>query len=188
MSDDPIRAFLALEIPEHVRSRLMTAREGLRRELPRARWTRPEGWHLTLKFLGEVRRPVLADLVVELEPRVGALGAVTVSLAGTGFFPSSGRPRVAWIGGTADGVEEVVAAVEEAAEIAGFPRERRPWRVHLTQARMKTRWPRGAIDRFLEWGDDLDLEAFSCREVVLFASDLQSGGAVYTALERIPIE
>lgn len=188
MSDDSIRAFLALEIPEHVRSRLATAREGMRRELPRARWTRPEGWHLTLKFLGEARRSVLARLVTELIPRVSALGAVNVRLAGTGFFPSSTRPRVAWVGGVADGVEQVVAAVEEAAEIAGFARERRPWNVHLTQARLKAQWPRRAVDRYLEWGDGLDLDAFTCSEVVLFASDLQPGGAVYTALERIPIE
>jgi 2'-5' RNA ligase len=92
------------------------------------------------------------------------------------------------VGGDVDGVEHVVAAVEEASEIAGFPRERRPWKVHLTQARLKAQWPRAAIDRFLEWGDGLDLETFSCREVVLFASDLRPGGAVYTALERIPIE
>jgi 2'-5' RNA ligase len=188
MSDNPVRAFLALEIPEHLRSRLATAREELQRELPKARWTRPPGWHLTLKFLGEARRTVLAGLVADLGPRAKALGAVTIRLGGTGFYPSSKRPRVAWIGGTADGVESVVAAVEEAAELAGFPRERRPWQVHLTQARLKKEWPRSAIDRFLEWGDSLDIEPFRCREVVLFASDLQPGGAVYTALERIPIE
>jgi 2'-5' RNA ligase len=58
----------------------------------------------------------------------------------------------------------------------------------LTQARFKTQWSKAAVDRFLEWGDNLDLEAFICREVVLFSSDLQPGGAVYTALERFPLE
>jgi 2'-5' RNA ligase len=131
---------------------------------------------------------VLADLVTELAPRLRGLDAVTVELAKTGFFPSSMRPRVAWVGGAAEGVEKVVAAVEAAAEGAGFARERRPWTVHLTMARLKSQWPKTAVDRFLEWGDELDLEVFTCREVVLFESDLRPEGAVYTALERLPLE
>ena len=78
--------------------------------------------------------------------------------------------------------------VEEVAEFFGFPCERRPWAVHLTQARLKTQWSKAAVDRFLEWGDNLDLEAFTCWELVLFSSDLQPGGAVYTALERFSLE
>ena len=181
------RAFLALEVRPVVKARLAAARENLRRELPRARWTRPEGWHLTLKFLGEVGAPVLDGLAAELAPRLHSLGPVTVRLGGAGFFPSPARPRVAWVGGAADGAESVVAEVERAAEAAGFPRERRPWSIHLTQARLKARWPPAAVDRFLEWGEELDLEPFDCREVVLFKSDLQPGGAVYTALERLPL-
>jgi 2'-5' RNA ligase len=188
MHDGSARAFLALEIPDDIKSRLASAREELRHELPRVRWTRPEGWHLTLKFLGETQRSLLADLATELAPRVGALGAVTVNLGRTGFFPSSMRPRVAWVGGTVDGVENIVAAVEEAAQQVGFARERRPWSVHLTLARLKSQWSKAAIDLFLEWGDGLDLETFTCREVVLFESDLRPEGAVYTALERFSIE
>ncbi len=188
MSDQSIRAFLALEIPDQVKAQLALVQEGLRHELPQARWTRPEGWHLTLKFLGEAERTVLNVLGAELAPRVRGIGAVPVKLEKTGFFPSSMRPRVAWVGGTADGVENVVAAVEEAAENAGFQRERRPWSIHLTQARLKRQWSKVAVDRFLEWGNNLDLEAFTCREAVLFSSDLQPGGAVYTALERFSLE
>jgi 2'-5' RNA ligase len=188
MNENEIRAFLALEIPNHVRSRLAAAREVLRHEMPRARWTRPEGWHLTLKFLGETQQRVLADLVTELTPRIRGLGVVTVKLGQPGFFPSSARPRVAWVGGSVEGADKVVEAVEEAAEAAGFPRERRRWSAHLTMARLKSQWSTHAVNRFLEWGDHLELEAFRCHEVVLFESDLQTGGAVYTALDRISIQ
>ena len=182
------RAFLALEVPAAVKTQLAVAQEVLRRELPRARWTRPDRWHLTLKFLGEVAAPVLDELATALAPRLRGLGAVSIRLGGTGFFPSQARPRVAWVGGAADGAESIVATVEREAEAAGFPRERRPWSIHVTQARLKARWSSAAVDRFLEWGEDLDLEAFGCREVVLYKSDLQPGGAVYTALERLSLE
>jgi 2'-5' RNA ligase len=188
MSDGAIRAFLALEIPEGIKAQLASTQGELRHQLPRARWTRPEGWHLTLKFLGEVERQRLTALGSELALRVCHIGTVPVKLEKSGFFPSSARPRVAWVGGAAEGAEKLVAAVEEAAEFAGFQRERRRWSVHLTQARLKVQWPKATVDRFLDWGDQLDLEAFTCREIVLFSSDLQPGGAVYTALERFSLD
>ena len=189
MSDaGPVRAFLALEIPQEVKARLAEDVELLRSKLPRARWTRPEGQHLTLKFLGEVAPTLLEDLVADLAPRLRGLGPVIVHFQGTGFFPSPQRPRVAWVGGSSEGAEQVATAVEVAAASAGFDRERRPWSLHLTQARLKAPWPRSAVARFLEWGEGLHIEPFACREVVLFRSELQPGGAVYTALERMPLE
>lgn len=183
-----VRAFVALDIPERVRAELGASREALRAELPRARWVRPEGQHLTLKFLGETPRTTLDAIAADLTPRFARLGAVTVRLRGCGFFPSPARPRVAWIGGSAEGVSPVVEAVEEVAEVHGFPRERRPWSLHLTQARLDRPWPQAAVGRFLAWGGGLELEPFRCGEVVLFASRLERGGAVYTPLARMPLQ
>lgn len=187
MMTESVRSFLALELPDQTRSRLAASRELLRRELPQARWVRPEGQHLTLKFLGEVTPSVLDGLVTELAPSVERLGAVVVRLAGAGFFPSPTRARVAWIGGSADGVMPVVTVIEDIAERHGFARERRAWALHLTQARLRKPWPAEAVERFLTWGESLDLEPFVAREVVLYSSLLTPEGAVYTALERMPL-
>ena len=75
------RAFLALEVPAAVKERLAAAQENLQRELPRARWTRPDGWHLTLKFLGEVAAPALDGLAADA---VSALSTDGVRLMETG--------------------------------------------------------------------------------------------------------
>ena len=187
MASDAVRAFLAFEIPPVFRSRLAEIQKEWRRELPRTRWTRPGGWHLTLKFLGDVDPRTLDALTAELAPKLGILPSVVVRLRGTGFFPSPNRPRVAWVGGSATGADAVVQAVEDAAHAVGFERERRPWAIHLTQARLKDRWPKPAVDRFLDRGGELDFEPFDCREAVLFKSDLRPDGAVYTALERMPL-
>jgi 2'-5' RNA ligase len=184
---DTVRAFLALEIAEAVKAELTAGREALRAELPRARWVRPESQHLTLKFLGETPQEVLRALAADLAPRLAGLGPVSVRLHGSGFFPSPSRPRVAWLGGTADGVAPVVEAVEEVADAHGFPRERRTWSLHVTQARLERPWPQVAVERFLAWGEGLQLAPFSCREVVLFGSRLERGGAVYTPLDRMPL-
>jgi 2'-5' RNA ligase len=187
VTEDAVRAFIAIEIPNGVKRQLAAEQEGLRAELPRARWVRSEGQHLTLKFLGESDRRVLGDLVADLRPRLAGCGPVTVTLAGGGFFPRPARPRVAWIGGTAEGVGPAVDAVERTAVRHGFPAERRRWSLHLTQARLDRPWPEESVERFLEWADGLRLPIFSCREAVLFSSRLQPGGAVYTPLERMSL-
>ena len=185
---EPIRAFIALEIPEEIRSAIAAAREAVVKALPPARWTRPSTWHLTLKFLGETDSGALDRLVADLEPRLSGLGAVAVRPAGGGFFPSSARPRVAWIGGVAAGAAPVAVAVDRASVRAGFAREKRPWALHLTMARLKHRWPAASVERYLDWAASLHLPSFACGEAVLFSSRLEPGGAVYTALERIPLE
>jgi len=184
---DSVRAFVALEMPDAIRDAIRREQRWLKAELPRARWTRPEGQHLTLRFLGDSRRVDLDELADSLAGAVASLPAVEVTLGGAGFFPSTRRPRVAWVGGSAAGGAEVARAVESASVAAGFAAERRPWSLHLTQARLNRPWPRAAVERFLEWGRGFAPEPFTCSEVVLFASDLRPGGAVYTALERFPL-
>jgi 2'-5' RNA ligase len=159
----------------------------MRRELPDARWVRPESLHLTLKFLGQAPTRVVDDLCVDLEAALAGCASSEVELGGSGLFPSLARPRVGWIGGRADGVVGIAERVERIAVARGFPPERRDWAPHLTVARLRKPWSRSAVDQFLAWGDALRVEVFSCREVVLFASDLAPSGAVYTAVERFPL-
>ena len=182
-----IRVFLAFEIPVQIKKEIASQRRKLVEDLPRARWVRPEGQHLTLKFLGDVDRTVLSDLGQRLEVQLRGLRSVAVQLAGTGFFPSARRPRVAWIGGRADGAEAVANVVDEVAASCGFDRERRRWSIHITQARIKEPWFSDAVDTFVAWGDGLELEPFTASEVVLYSSDLRPTGAVYTALGRFPL-
>ncbi len=185
--DGMVRAFVAVEIPEAVKAGLASAVDALRRQSPPARWTRPEGWHLTLKFLGDASQAQLEILVRDLSSLLSGCPPVRIRLHGCGLFPQPERPRVAWLGGKAPGLESIARAVESAARGTGFARERRPWSLHLTLARIRTRWPRDAVRRFFDWGDGLGLEAFECSEVVLFRSELEPGGAVYTALERLAL-
>lgn len=187
MTARTIRAFIALEIPADVKRLLAQGREELRGELPRARWVRAEGQHLTLKFLGEVASRRLGELAADLGPDLAKCGSVTVSLGGGGFFPNHRRPRVAWIGGIVDGIEPVVDTVERVAKAHGFAEERRHWSLHLTQARLDRPWPERCVERFLEWARTVHPPPFRCDEAVLFESSLQPGGAVYTPLERMPL-
>jgi 2'-5' RNA ligase len=186
-SGDLVRSFLALEIPLAQRMQLGEEQQRLRGRLPPARWVRPDGLHLTVKFLGEVERERLLALGAELRAAVSGTGPVRMAFSGAGFFPNPKRPRVAWVGGSAEPLGPLVAAVARVASHHGFERERRPWSLHLTVARMREPWRDRDVQSFLAWGEGLSLEPFSCGELVLFASSLEPGGAVYTALDRMPL-
>lgn len=188
MGSDPIRAFVAFDLPPAAREVIRREQSAIKARMPKAKWTRPEGQHLTLKFLGEITPERLKDLSARIADGVVGIGAVEVCLAGSGFFPNPRRPRVAWVGGEARGGREVAAAVEDAAVAVGYDPDRRQWSPHLTQARLERPWSKTAVDSYLDWGKALALDPFVCRKVVLFKSDLRPGGAVYTALERYPLD
>jgi 2'-5' RNA ligase len=182
------RAFLALEIPEQVKTEVDRQRSTVIQRLPRERWVRTANLHLTLKFLGESSARTLDGLSAELGPALAGAGEIRVRLGGGGFFPSPRRPRVAWIGGEAVGAADVARVLEDIASKHGFDRERRSWSLHLTQARLKNRWRQSDVETYIAWGDALRLPEFVCPDVALIASELRPSGAVYTPLARFPLQ
>ncbi|MCP4897505.1 MAG: RNA 2',3'-cyclic phosphodiesterase [bacterium] len=181
------RVFFALEIPGEVKRQLERETNTLRDRLPKGRWVRSAGLHLTLKFLGEHPRGIISRVAESVTSELSQCSKVAVKLRGAGFFPSSARPRVAWIGGEAEGAAELSRIVDDAAAAEGLERERRSWALHLTLARLKKPWPQDAVVSFLEWGEAVSFEPFTCREVVLFESRLDPSGAVYTPIERMAL-
>ncbi len=179
-----IRSFLALEIPEKHRDQIAALQQGWLMKLPPTRWANPANLHLTMKFLGSVENARLDRLADELEKAVAGLGEISVIFDRLGCFPSPKRARVAWIGGRAEGADTLVARIEDVAETIDFPREKRPWSMHLTVARLRKPWPVSDAEKFVLWGNYLDFEPFVCRELVLFESDLRPSGAVYKARAR----
>src|SRR5439155_419839 len=140
-----VRCFVALDLPDDVRAALERTQASLRREAPRAdlRWVAPAGLHVTLKFLGEVPEAALAPVADAVRTTAAAHAGITLALAGLGGFPSLARPRVLWAG-IPTGVAEVgrlAAALERVLEPLGFPPESRPFRSHVTIARVRS--PRG---------------------------------------------
>jgi len=152
------------------------------------KWVRPEGVHLTLKFLGDVdnaREPELRATLTEAAGR-GEPRGVTIHVEGFGAFPDFKRPRVVWAGVTPDPALELLQhRVEQLFAPLGFPTEANAFRPHLTLGRAK----RDAHPRdFAGLEDALEVLTFSETVVVsdvdLMESTLQSGGAVYQVKHR----
>jgi len=184
-----LRLFVAAEIPETQRAAVAAAAGSLRASLgdtlPGARWTGEGGWHVTLKFVGSVAEERLETVSAAVAAvAAGSAGPAEVRLTGLGAFPTARRARVLWVGlEEPDGVLAAAAsALEERFRAEGFPAEARPWRPHLTLARLRlpapVELPAGGIGA----------EPFTVGELVLFRSHLHPSGAVYEALGRFPLQ
>jgi 2'-5' RNA ligase len=132
-NDGAVRLFVGLTPPGEVAEALRITTAGLRELAPDLRWTRPEQWHLTLAFLGEVVDDVVDELARELDRETARHPPLSLALGGSGRFGH----RVLWTGvqGDRDGLRRLAASVRAAAHRSRLPVEHRPYHPHLTLAR-----------------------------------------------------
>ena len=181
-----MRAFIAIDLPETLRTALATAQQSFRDACHEARWTRPEGIHLTLKFLGEIS-DAQTKQVVEALAQIGQIEPFPVEVKGFGFFPQARRPRVFWAGVEAPAaLAELAARVEGAMEKIGFAREDRPFPPHLTLARFQVPRPQTALESAVTAREAQSLGKFEASEFSLFESKLSPQGAQYRKVMRFP--
>jgi 2'-5' RNA ligase len=176
-----IRAFVALELQEQTRARLAELMRSLHGVVTGARWVRPEGIHLTLRFLGYARRTVLDSLVPALRRAAEDCPATAANVAGLGVFPERGRARVIYVAlSVPPSILRLQQACERAAVAAGFEPETRGFRPHLTLGRWKDPARRPPLP-------DADLGRTNLDTLVLYRSQPGRAGSVYTPIETFAL-
>lgn len=186
MAADLIRTFVAIEIPPAVRAEVDAAVAPVRRA-ERLRWTQPAGWHLTLKFLGELRREEVRNVSATCTRAASSLRPFDGALGGWGVFPSPHRPRVLWVGMQQGSAETITAAkkVEDALADEGFAREEKPFHPHLTIARIED--PAAGARAFAALQErPMAPAVFHVDRIIVFQSVLDRGGARYHPLAVCP--
>ena len=184
------RSFLAVELSEQIQERIRTVQEGLKGKVEGVRWVRPEGIHLTLKFLGEVDPDRIEDIVRKAEEAVREMGPFTIRIRGCGGFPNTKNPRVIWIGVEDQNglLRELQARAERELEALGFEREQRDYTPHLTVGRLRSGKRREGIAQALRDMGDSDLGTMEIGHITLFRSLLKPTGAEYTKLGTISLQ
>lgn len=195
MSDEQLRLFIALELPRETLDALTALQDRLKREAaPRVvRWVRPAGIHLTLKFLGDTPANQQAAITTALNNATSAHGPITLHAAGLGCFPNTRRPRVVWVGltGDLDPLRALQAAVEEALEPLGFPREKLKFSPHLTLGRVRREASSSAVQslgQLIAKTEISTMSTWTATTVNLMRSELHPDGARYTALHHAPLK
>lgn len=138
--DSKVRSFIAIPLPQEGIAVLEETVQGLDAEFGKCvRWVRPEGMHLTLKFMGDIPA-ALVERVLEALPQVTAgFSPFGLTIAGLGVFPNPRRPRVLWAGvqGDLETLSALQLAVDDAVGNLGLPKEMRAFSPHLTLGRVR---------------------------------------------------
>jgi 2'-5' RNA ligase len=188
-----VRTFIALPLSPEPAAELMAFYDRLRRRFASdlVRWTPPEQWHLTLRFLGDVAPEEWLALETALRQAGATQAAFQMQWTGLGGFPGLDAPRVIWLGlaGELDRLAVLQEKVSQATAPWGSHRESQKFHPHLTLGRVKLDNP-GDRRRI---GERLSSLPFPCRcrwhadQVILMRSELTPNGAVHVPMAVVPL-
>lgn len=188
VTEETIRTFIAVEFPQEIQDRLQQLQDDLRPSMPDVRWIKHGNIHLTLKFLGDVKVSRIDAVTEALRDVARQVSPFAMSLAGIGAFPNSRRPRIVWVGieKGADRLIEIAKLIEASMKRLGFPREKRPFRPHLTVGRIRRLTDPAAMTEALERSEVGELGEFTVGKINLIKSQLDPAGSIYTTLAEAP--
>jgi 2'-5' RNA ligase len=180
-----MRAFIAIELEDHVRAALARVQDEAPVSGRGVRWVKPESLHLTLKFLGAVEDARVERVTGAMRAAVASAAAFELTARGVGCFPNARSPRVLWAG-LADQPALLALAerIERECRALGFPAEDRPFRSHITLARIDGRV---SLDR-TQLAPDRPFGSWRVLRVVLMESQLSPGGSRYTVRDEAALE
>ncbi|MGE5484503.1 MAG: RNA 2',3'-cyclic phosphodiesterase [Ignavibacteriales bacterium] len=185
-ADRGIRCFAAVPLEPRLAAAVVSGTSALRASAAAVKWVEIENLHFTLKFLGEIPEPRVEAARRGVGRAVSGAAPFTLSLRGAGCFPSSGPPRVVWVGLShgIDALAGLAARVEKELAREGFPGERRAFTPHLTLGRVRNPAGSGSLKAGVERLRETDFGAMEVDQVSLMMSRLTPEGPVYSPIEE----
>jgi 2'-5' RNA ligase len=187
-SVEQLRLFIAIELPDGVKSSLNRIQDILKKNDPSyAKWVAPQGIHLTLKFLGNVDADKVEPITRAVNAAAREISPFRLEIRGLGAFPNLRRVQVIWAGirGDLNILQMLQKIVESNLNAIGFPQEKRGFTPHLTLARLRetaTLLQRQSLGELIAKTDFESNLIIKVNTVNLMRSQLMRGGAIYTCL------
>lgn len=178
-----LRAFLAALPDAPAREAIAQLSQSLRTALAGEdiRWMGPFHHHLTLLFLGQVDETAIPALQGCLQPVLARHAAFALCWERVEWFPDVRHPRVlAWLPEHSDALMALQQDMHDAVAVAGFHLEQRPYRPHLSLARV--RGPMPALPAV-----PVTAHAMPVNAVHLMRSDHTPRGVQYTPCFSLPL-
>ena len=194
-----LRLFIAIELSDAVKNELCRLIDALNAANTGAvQCVRPEGAHLTLKFLGNVDSSRVDTLSEALTRAVGGHTAFSLRLGwggDRGAFPNLHRPRVLWVGIDSDttalsSLSTLQADVEDELADVGFAKDDREYNPHLTLARIRRDSQPTSVERATgvhtssPVNEHLEIPV---TQISIMRTELHPDGAIHRRVVSIPL-
>jgi 2'-5' RNA ligase len=184
-----MRLFFAIELGDALLDLLDETTLRLRAEAPELAWVGREKRHLTLKFLGDVEEEAVSRLVAAVDRSAARCAPLEATVREIGAFPNFRRARVVWIGVEQEPRLELLHHdLELACEHEGFEVEGRPFRPHITLARVRAPLPVERARALARVARTVRLKAaLAVERIALLESTLAPSGAHYRRIHAAPL-
>jgi 2'-5' RNA ligase len=185
---EQIRSFIAIELPAGLKLELTQLQARLKTgNTPGIKWVKPDGMHLTLKFLGSVAAAKIDEITRAMTAAAREVAPFRLAVEQLGVFPSLKRVQVVWVGlgGGVAKLERLYRLLETNLARLGFAPESRPFKPHLTLARLGNKVlaeERQSLGRLIA-GTGLEISVtIKVDAVSLIRSQLTREGAIYSRI------
>ncbi|MFL6071438.1 MAG: RNA 2',3'-cyclic phosphodiesterase [Actinomycetes bacterium] len=176
-----MRVFVAALLPDVTRDAVDAVITPIRAQAPALTWERPERWHITLAFLGEVDEELIRRVQPRLERAASRTSRLELSLEGLGRFGD--RVLYAKVSGDRTALRRLADRTTAAARRAGADVGESRFRPHVTLARSRRSDP---LLPLVEAGSELHIKGWVVDEFCLVRSVL-SGDRHYEVLHRFAL-
>jgi 2'-5' RNA ligase len=181
-----LRAFIALELTEPVRTALTRLTAEWQQLGAQVSWVRAENLHLTLVFLGEIEVRRLGMACRQMDAAALDVSSFALTASGTGVFGSPASPRVLWSGFAETPAPLTTLQQRLTVGLAdrGFKVSRKEFRPHVTLGRVRSRRRVGPLTAAVGSANNTIFGVVPVRRVVLMQTLLSPQGARYNLLHE----
>ena len=181
------RIFAAIDISNEARIRISNYIETLRGEFPELRvgWNKAEKLHITMKFFGDIEERKVLSLSKIFEKVALQNSPFNLQIIKTGVFPSRRNARVLWLGlqDEKESLREINNSLESECEKAGFRKEKRLFKPHLTISRLRQpEKSKDLIEKHLK--TNFETAEFKAGEITIYESNLHPTNSVYSIVSK----
>ena len=191
---EQIRSFIAIELPDELGIWLSQLQARLKADKPPGvKWVDPYGIHLTLKFLGDVAIDKTDAITRAMETASQGISPLNLTIKDLGVFPNLRRVQVVWVGisGEVARLSQLQQNIESNLAKLGFAPESRPFKPHLTLARLRNQASPAEREQFGQFISDMKFEEtyhFTVNVVSLMKSQLTREGAIYSRINSVNLK
>lgn len=184
-----MRTFIAIDTPEEIKKQMTEIQSELKRSEADVKWEPSSKFHITVKFLGEVKEVMLKETIQIIEDVVIKHQPFMLQYEKVGFFPNLKNPRIIWIGcmDISQNLAKIKTLLDEGLKESGFEAEDRTFQPHITIGRVKSL--RG-IKNLIPILENLNFtsKVTECREILIMKSILKPSGSEYSILKSIELK
>lgn len=185
-----MRLFIAIPSNEHMINKLVKLQDKLKQRIANFRWSSPDTFHLTLKFVGEVDLNVVKPICEVTEEIVRKYKSQVLTINSLGTFGSPTNPRVIWAGfdGDIPSITRMAGELDEAMADFGIVPEHKRYHPHLTLGRAKKGIDGATVQNVIAEYSNVVIVEYEVDNVVVFESLLKSGGAEHHPIRTITLK